>query len=104
MIVPEDYKENKIMKLFEIHTDGEKECIGAKNPIEALKYYLDLSNSDLESVDDIREIPKKNWKYITIKNNDYDEEFPEDMPESWTAEELMQGLTSPEYISSTSVY
>jgi len=91
------------MRLFEIQVDGEKERIGAKNPIEALKYYLDLTNSDLDWVDDIIEIPKNNWKCITVKNWDHDPENPDDMMESWTAEELMKGLTSPEHISTSCI-
>lgn len=58
------------MRLFELRVDGEKERIGAKNPIEALKYYLDLTNSDLEWVDDIIEIPKEEWKNIVVKNSE----------------------------------
>lgn len=92
------------MRLFELHVDGEKERIGAKNPIEAIKYYLHLTNSDLEMIDDIIEIPKETWKDIVIKNLDYNEEDPDDMMESWTAEELMKKLKSPEHISTTSNY
>lgn len=104
MILPEDYQENTVMRLFELRVDGEKERIAAKNPVEAIKYYVDLTDVELESMEDIIEIPKETWKDIVIKNLEYNEEDPDDMMESWTAEELMKGLKSPEYISTSYNY
>jgi hypothetical protein len=86
------------MKLYELSTCGEKEWIAANTIIEALQVYHHITGNtplDLDSVDDINEVPEEKWKDIALC-------FPDDKDEpDITFAERMKEVTKPEYLAST---
>ncbi len=93
------------MKAFKLIITSEQEIIAANNPVEALKYYSDLTSMSLDEIaeetEDFIEIDKSEWENIILTNTEYDESNPNDMPKSWTLLELMNETKSPELLSST---
>lgn len=60
-------------KIFEFHINGEKEWLCADSFLEALKYYLSFTETDLDDIDEIIEIPKEKWTKINIIDVDSSE-------------------------------
>lgn len=72
------------MKVFELqHPENEKTWIAGKNVIDAIKEYLFESSVDISEIEDcdIVEVQESEWDKITVVNNDYDENDPNDFRE-----------------------
>lgn len=86
------------MNIYELESGGEKEWILANTTIEALKVWNDttgLDLIDLDSDDEINEVPKEKWSELKIT-------FPDDEDEEdQTFEEFVKGRVEPMYMCAT---
>ncbi len=95
------------MKVFEIKLTVDKkpasEYVAANTNIEALKVYSATTLIDLwelDSTDEIVEVPEEEWVNHKVINTDYDPFDPFDW-ESRTFEEIMKVVVEPALISVT---
>lgn len=92
------------MKIFEIvYADGEKQWVAADTNIEALREVISTEDTDLDLMEEIRDLPENKWDEMNVVNNEYDEESEED-EENWetkTFREFIKGYKSSVIISST---
>jgi len=93
------------MKIFELNCSAqdEKEWIAANTNIEALKTYLSITGTDIIDLDDsdeITEVPEEKWEEMTVRNNDYDKNDPNDWQEK-TFAQWMKENKSPDIIAGT---
>ena len=100
-------KKTKSMKVFEIKLTVDKkpasEYVAANKNIEALKVYSATTLIDLwelDSTDEIVEVPEEEWVNHKVINTDYDPFDPFDW-ESRTFEEIMKVVVEPALISVT---
>ena len=94
-----------MLKIFTLTwtKQDETEWIAAKSIIHALQVYSSITGTDLtdfESDDEITEVPREKWAELSVRNNDYDPEDPEDW-QCKTFEEWMDGRTEPDIIAGT---
>lgn len=84
------------MRLFELKYNGETEWIAATTNIHALKVWSALTDngiSELDNEDEIREIPVEDWPTLTIGNQEYDSEDPNDWETKTLAEYMATEVT-----------
>lgn len=91
------------MRLFQFSINNETYIVAAETTVQALKYLCDNEFSggldDLK--DEIKELLPKEWSKIIIRNTDYDEDNPGDMPKTFTLKDLVVGVSTPWIVSST---
>lgn len=90
------------LKIFELRwtEQGEKEWMCARTNIEALKCYLNITDTniiELDDLDEIVEIPKEKWSEYKVVNPDHDGDDWKEM----TFEDWMEGRTDPDIIAGT---
>lgn len=85
------------MKVYEIKEGGETTyfCHNG-NKKEAKDWYVDECGSDENDIDSLKLFPRKKWKEVTIKYDEFNIE-----PFSTTIEEEMKGVNSPFILCST---
>jgi len=90
------------MKLYLItETDDEKHWVVANSEEEALTTLKESMGHELGDAI-TKEVPEEEWASIIIRNTDYDEDKPDDMPETWTINELFnKDQKYPEIVGST---
>lgn len=85
------------MKVYRIEECGEVTHIAFDgNKKEAREWYLEECMSDENEISSFSLFPRKKWKDITVKFDEYNIE-----PFTMTIEEMMEGNTSNEVICST---
>jgi trehalose/maltose hydrolase-like predicted phosphorylase len=96
------------MKIYEFRwtSQNEKEWVSGRTAIEALKTYLEITDTsiiDLDDEDEIVEVPKEEWSKMTVLNTEYDENDPDDF-EEMTFEEWMKQNPGSDIIAGTMYY
>jgi hypothetical protein len=70
------------MKVFElVWSNGEKEWVCAHTNIEALKTYMSITGTDevdMDNDDELREIPKWQWRELFIELEEDDEDYDQE--------------------------
>lgn len=90
-------------KIFDIKVCGETEVIVAESLMAALKFYLEhvgYSKHEIESIDDIVEVPESDWDKRTVVYPD-EERGENDEPLCENFRKAIENVTIPFYLSST---
>jgi len=88
------------MRVFKLDIGGEYETIAAKNLLEAIEFYLELTGDNPEELSDVEEIPRNQWESMIVRNPDYNQEDELDQL-TYTVAEMLDGVTEACHISST---
>ena len=89
------------MKIFEIiYKDGEIQWVAANTNIEALQEVLSTEDTDIDLMEQVKELPKGKWDNLTVKNQEYDTTDSDDW-ESMTFRDFMKEQKSPAIIAAT---
>ena len=89
---------NEKLKVFEIHTNGEKDMVCAYTNIHALQVHESITEigvHDYDNIDFIEEVPEVEWDSIEITDPDNDNEVV------CTLKEYMENAESVDIICTT---
>jgi len=88
------------LRIFELrYADNERDWISANTVIEAIQFNCEINGDgifDLDSEDDIIELPEEKWDEMNVLNTEYDETDPDDWEKmtfrQWMTEHNEVGL------------
>ena len=81
------------MKIFEMRVNGEKEWIASENVLDAIKFYLNLTDMTIDDIDYIDEIPNLVWGEYFVSD--------ENGRPKYSFEVAVKGLAATDIIAST---